>query len=426
MSLVFDGRKVETPGLNTVSFLDDRSVPRTTDTNPRVLPIEGIVCHTVKGSRGPLKPGGKPSDRDLRYAKYQHDSDRKVSWDATTDTDASISVSNDPVRTYCWQAGSPSVNSRTLGTEAVQESDGTQYEDEIDAEVKLIELYCAHLYIPRRTPVDANGQPYAGLLDERVFKGVYGHRNIWGVNDKGARTTMRGYGDPGDWIFKALIAAGFQLVPVDVHGRIEGVLEPPPPPTWMDRSQEITDTSDRPVDRLRFATENVALLRGMGLNDERSIELTAHSATETGWGKRAIGENGGGVKMREDDDRAYRAKHGHGLPWWRAQGHVQAGDAAWVYYRSFEDRAEFWRFFLKRYVPQGASPTERYAATGAAFWGDSPAQWFVELLRAGYRGSVRRAQVEGMILRHEDIETHDSIRAHRKVVDEVRSLLSAR
>ncbi len=425
MSLVLDGRKIETPGLETVSFLDDPKVPRATDHNPRELPIVGGLLHTVSGKRGPIRPGGKPSSRDFTYAVYQAHTERDVSWDATGDTDGSTTISNDPARRYTWHAGAPAVNRQTIGIEQVQDADGAQYEVQIRAEVQLIELYCTHLFLPRRTPVDQDGKPYAGLLDERLFAGIYGHRNLWTLTKKGERTTMKPWGDPGDAIFNALLAAGFEAVPIDAHGRIAATLGPPPPPPWIDRTQEITDTADRPVDRAAFVREHAAILQGLGLNRDRAAELVAHSGTECAFGRRAIGHNLGGVKLKETDDKAYRAKNGHGLPWWRAQGHVQAGDAAWVYYRGFGSSEEFWRFFLKRYVPADATATERYAATGASFWSDDPARWFVELLRAGYRGVVRRAEVEDLIHDHGNADAHASVKAHRKVVDEVRALLPA-
>lgn len=421
MSLVLDGRAIETPGLETVSFLDDRRVPRATDYNDRAEPIAAVLLHTVKGRRGPLLPGGRPSTRDLTYAAYQAHTDRDVSWDYTVDTDGSIAVSNDPVRRFTWHAGVGKVNRQSVGIEAVQYDDGAQYEVQIAAEVALVELLCDRLHLPRRTPVTADGLPFGGLLDEHLFHGVYGHRNLWKLKD-GRRVTMKPFGDPDDHVFRALLRAGFQAIPVDARGRITEPAAPPPPPPWADLALELTDTSDRDITPEAFVRECLAGLLALGFDRARAIEVTAHCATECSWGRRAIGRNRGGVKLKERDNAAAQRELGRGLAWWRAKGHVAAGDDAWVYYRAFDTDDAFWRFWAARYVPQAAPASERYAATGAAFWGADPSRWFVELLRAGYRGPVREREVAELLERGRSPEEHESVRAHRSVVERVRAM----
>ena len=331
-------------------------------------------------------------------------------------------VSNDPVRRYTWQAGASEINSQTFGVESVQDDDGAQYGAGIDAQVKLAELMCERLHLPRRTPVTADGKPFAGLLDARVFNGLYGHRNIWKADAAGRRTTMRGTGDPGDHIFNALLAAGFQGVLIDAHGRPVEPSTPAPPPAWTDLSQEITDVADIAVAPEAFIRAQLAELAALGVTGERAFEATAHTVTECASGRRAIGNNCGGIKLRQDDDAAHRRKHGVGLRWWRYRGHVAAGDAAWVFYRGFLDRSEFWRFWLKRYVPQQPMAGERYAAAGAAFWGSDPSRWMVELILGGYRGAVREREMRELIESGGDGSTHPSVVAHRDRVARVRAL----
>lgn len=424
MTIVLDDRPYATPGFESVSWLDDRMVPRATDFNTRTLPIVAQLLHTVHGDLGPLRPGAKPSARAERYAVYQAGTDREVSWDYTVDTDGTVVVSNDPVRRFTWHAGARDVNAQSLGVEAVQDDDGAQYEAGIEAEVALVEFNCERLHIPRRTPVTADGKPFRGLLDERLFRGVYGHRNLWKLKD-GRRVTMKGLGDPDDHVFLALLRRGFQGVIVDASGRPIEPAAPPPPPAWVDLSQEIIDTSDLPVDPAAFVRDGLRVLTGMGLTRDRAVEVVAHCATECGWGRRAIGGNLGGVKLKREDDAEFRRKHDHGLGWWRAQGHVAAGDAAWVYYRAFADAEEFFRFWSKRYVPRDGAAGERYTATGAAFWGAEPANWFAELLRAGYRGPVREQEIKDLLDRGADVEAHDSVRSHRSVAARVRSIADA-
>ena len=65
----------------------------------------------------------------------------------------------------------------------------------------------------RQVPV-RDGSPFGGLILPRtLFAGVYGHRNVWQLIN-GKKVGPSGPGDPGDWIFKALLAAGFDGVEV--------------------------------------------------------------------------------------------------------------------------------------------------------------------------------------------------------------------
>lgn len=207
MGIVLNGQRIETPGLETISWLDDPKVPRATDTQPRRQRIRAVVLHTVKGIRGNLLPGSKPSTRAEAYAKYQANTSRDVSWDYTIDTDGTIIVSNDPIERFTWQAGA--VNPFTLGIEMVQESNGDIYVDQVATLVRFLDLLTRELAdrghpIQRQVPWK-NGAPVVGVISRirtegTSVYGIYGHRN---------QTPDRGPGDPGDHVFRALIAAGY-------------------------------------------------------------------------------------------------------------------------------------------------------------------------------------------------------------------------
>lgn len=215
MSIIVDGQRIETPGLETVCWLDDPKVPRATDGRSRhAIGARAITLHTVHGKRGPLAPGVKASTRAQAYAVYQAHTSREVSWHFTVDTDGTIVQSADPALWVCWHAGS--VNAWTVGIELVQETDGTLYEGQMAALVALCDLLCARLNIPRRVPVGLDGRPVAGVIARLTgtsgpWPGIFGHRN---------QTTNRGPGDPGDHPFAALLAAGYEGVPVDAHGHL--------------------------------------------------------------------------------------------------------------------------------------------------------------------------------------------------------------
>jgi hypothetical protein len=211
--LLIQNREVAVAGLKVVTFRSDpTNVPRATDGRARAAEetILGIVVHTVKGTKGPLREGKRNSDRVYDYARYQATTTREVSWHFTVGTDATVVQSAD-TNWLCWHAGH--VNSRTIGIELVQDNDGSLYTLQIDAAVALIETLCRELGISRRTPMRA-GKPFAGLLlPDDFFSGVYGHRNVWTLTN-GRKVATRGPGDPGDPIFNALIRAGFLSVEI--------------------------------------------------------------------------------------------------------------------------------------------------------------------------------------------------------------------
>lgn len=204
MTLVIDGQRIDTPGLETISWLDDAKVPRVTDGRRRVpQATRAIVLHTVHGKLGGLSDAPSvPSDRAERYARYQASTTRDVSWHLTVDTDGTVVQSADVASWTCWHA--TAVNGWTVGVEMVQEADGTLYRPQLAAVVALCDLLCARLGIDRRVPARA-GVPIVGVVPRLTghdgpWSGVFGHRN---------QTTNRGPGDPGSHVFLALMAAGY-------------------------------------------------------------------------------------------------------------------------------------------------------------------------------------------------------------------------
>lgn len=204
MTLIIDGQRVDTPGMETISWLDDPKVPRVTDGRRRVpQSARAIVLHTVHGKLGGLSDKASvPSSRAERYARYQASTKREVSWHLTVDTDGTIVQSADVASWTCWHA--TAVNGWTVGIELVQEADGTLYRPQLAAVVALCDLLCARLGIDRRVPARA-GVPIVGVVPRLTghdgpWSGVFGHRH---------QTRNRGPGDPGDYPFLALLAAGY-------------------------------------------------------------------------------------------------------------------------------------------------------------------------------------------------------------------------
>jgi hypothetical protein len=222
MSIVLNGQKIETPGLETISWLDDPKVPRATDVNPRTKWIRAIVMHTVSGKMGGVRPGkAPPSKRAESYAKYQANTTRDVSWDYTIDVDGTIVVSNDPLVNYTWQASA--VNPWTIGIEMVQESNGDLWEGQIATTVRFLDMITRELAdrghpIQRQVPMGPAGKPVRGVIPRianaelaKSVVGIMGHRN---------QTSNRGPGDPGDHIFEALLKAGYKGMNLDAQDDI--------------------------------------------------------------------------------------------------------------------------------------------------------------------------------------------------------------
>lgn len=218
MSVVLNGKKVEVPGLKTVSWVDPEAqsmgVKEVSHKTPRGGRwVRGIVCHTIHGVKGNLLPGlGPNTDIDTKQARYQVNTDREVSWDFTEDFNGDWLIQNDPLKNFTWQA--TSVNGITCGFEMVQHDNGDLYEGQIAKAVLFIDFMTAMLGIQRQIPWDkVHDKPKAGVVRRiagdnhgKDVVGVYGHRN---------QTTNRGPGDPGDWLFIALKNAGYELFDFD-------------------------------------------------------------------------------------------------------------------------------------------------------------------------------------------------------------------
>lgn len=440
--LIIDGRDVPVPGVRVVTWEDDPRVPRATHGAPRdASKTVASIAHTSRGKDAQVTRATGSAKKGLRVARYLGRANgRKVSAHVVVAGDGTIYQIADLATWRCNHAGM--ANGFTFGVEVSQDDDDPSLtRAQVAAFVAL--MHAAHdaLGIPKRVPM-VGGRHVAEDVrawlskksggEQRAFVGCAGHR---------CTSASRGKGDPGDALMEALQVSGFApALPADMTVGAPSVATDevddeadefhdgddapawPAPPAWIDASREIDASTDLPDDLVAFVRAQLAELAALGVTGERAFEAVAHCATECGRGRRAIGHNLGGVKLKERDDAEYRAKHGHGLAWWRDLGHVESGDPDVAYYRAFDDDSEFWRFWLKRYVPRVGAAGERYAETGRAFWSPTPSTWFADLLRAGYRGPGRQREVAALVAAGRDLETHPSIAAHRRVVERVRAM----
>lgn len=211
MSIIIKNRKLEVPGLKTTSWLDPEApalkIKQVTDKSPRKTWIRSIVCHTVHGKLGKLLPGyGPNTDLDLRYARYQTNTERQVSWDFTEDFSGDWIIQNDPLEFFTWQAGA--VNAHTCGLEMVQHDNGDLYEDQIQKAVLFIDFLTAILGIQRQIPWDIEKDKPMLRLVNRISGDGKG-KDVVGVYNHSNQTSNRGPGDCGPWLPAALKAAGY-------------------------------------------------------------------------------------------------------------------------------------------------------------------------------------------------------------------------
>lgn len=443
--LIINGKRVPVPGVNVITWEDDPRVPRVPRAKRSTRPassVTAIVLHTSRGKVGKVVPGSRQSDKALRLARYQARGSHAASWHLTVAHDGTVYQQADLATDETWHA--TQANPWTVGIELAQDESPDLTQAQVSACVATVRAVCEALGIPAWVPARQSGGSWSVLSTpvrawqprkqngaSQSARGVIGHRNL---------TTNRGAGDPGDGIFLALLANGFAGVEPEAmtadattstlasvedatHDEDDGGTAPEtaPLPAWLDPAREVDASRDLPDDLAAFVRAQARELAALGVTGDRAAELLAHCATECGRGRRAIGHNYGGVKAKEREYREAAAK-GAPLGWWRDLGHLDAGDDEVEYYRAFESDADFWRYFVKRFCGGPSLPpsSERYTAAGRAFWGPSPAGWFVELVRAGYRGKVRAREIAVLA----DPSAHPSVVEHRALVERVKGLLA--
>lgn len=435
--LIVGGRRVPVPGVRVVTWEDDPRVPHAAHVAPRAAAaVTASIAHTSRGVDARVtRETGSPA-KGLKVARYLgRRNDRQVSAHLVVAGDGTVYQLADLATERTNHAGA--VNGFTFGVEVAQDDgDPGLTRAQVDAFVGAMAVAHAALNIPRLVPWANGNHVSADVLawfprskggGGRRFAGCVGHRCV---------SASRGRGDPGDALMEALLGGGF--APATPERMTLGAQPPAaaddepdeahdgdapaaaPLPAWLDPAREVDASRDLPDDLAAFVRAQARELAALGVTGDRAAELLAHCATECGRGRRAIGHNMGGVKAKEREFREAAGK-GAPLPWWRDLGHVESGDDEVEYYRAFADDGDFWRYFVKRFVGGPSQPpgSERYAAAGRAFWGPSPAGWFVELVRAGYRGEARRRELAALA----DPERHPSVIVHRALAAKVRGML---
>jgi len=205
--LVLDGARVPLAGIDVVNFYDDPTLALRIGNDGRARrpgeKIAHVGLHSTRGVPGGrdqrpqvLHPGRGPvGDAAEANARYWRRAPSCAGAVLVVDYDGSVVCTADVARVVSYHA--PAINSSAIGVEIVQGSDAGFYEAQMATVVALCELFAARFGLPRTVQ-----WPYRGA--GAAVATAVGHRD---VDDN------RGKGDPGDFPYQALVAAGW--TPVD-------------------------------------------------------------------------------------------------------------------------------------------------------------------------------------------------------------------
>lgn len=219
--LVLDGRKVEVPGVEVTNFLDNPKLKFTDKADYSVRKtswIRSIVLHTRMGiAPQVLLESSKDRKWDFKGVHRASGDTRHASWHISIDSDGSAACHLDVVKHKAYHASH--MNDVSVGIELFQDSKGGITVSTIRSAVRIADVLTRELGIQRQFPAEIGickrfASPFpknkytflAHGKSGKDFCGLLGHRNL---------TRNRGAGDPGDFVWHELAAAGYSRVKVD-------------------------------------------------------------------------------------------------------------------------------------------------------------------------------------------------------------------
>ncbi len=226
MALIINGRPYEVPGVVTKSWFDnpkwrlDANEDRKARNPPKAVTC--IVLHTTDGSSKipqPILPGKGPYvDPATKTFKYWSAEDSHSGAHLWIGQDGTVFCAADLYSEQTPHAGNGSVNSRAIGIEMYTAGKNTLYQYQVDQTVKLLDFLTKFDWpgtgpIQRQLHWPYSGHPASrigpsGAYDKKDFFGIFGHREA---------SSDRGRGDPGDYVFQALIKAGYEPFNTDTN-----------------------------------------------------------------------------------------------------------------------------------------------------------------------------------------------------------------
>ena len=214
MGLIIGGKSFDVPGLKVVSFADDATLRLGDDDcgHRSTSWVRLIVLHTTMGEVGPLLPGVGPSGGARgTVAAQKADSKTHAGEHLIVDADGVVYCLCDLLYASAYHA--ESLNDVSIGIEFKQtkvSGSWALYQAQMEAGVLLVDALTRMLSIQRQfhAPYHGEATPVQRLANRKVgggagtdCVGICGHRD---------NTINRGPGDPGEYIFNALAAAGYE------------------------------------------------------------------------------------------------------------------------------------------------------------------------------------------------------------------------
>ncbi|HET9893208.1 MAG TPA: peptidoglycan recognition family protein [Mycobacterium sp.] len=211
------GRLVPVPGLAVIPAASaggpawarlDRG-----DCTSRHAWVRQVIVHSTGGDWPmPITPGAGPGGECPRYADIWQTDPAHSAAHLVVDSAGTVACLADLATTTAYHAEGS--NPWSVGIEMVQQRDGVVYQATIDACARLVAAICDAIGIPEQMPRG----PYRGAPLARMEVVQNGRRintggpDVVGVLGHRDNTSQRGRGDPGDAIWTALAALGFEGV----------------------------------------------------------------------------------------------------------------------------------------------------------------------------------------------------------------------
>lgn len=190
------------------------------DCTARSTWVRQVIVHTTAGAwPQPILPGAGPGGEGARYADIWQSDPAHSAAHLVVDSAGTVACLADLVTTTAYHAEGS--NPWSIGIEMFQGIGGLLHQATIDATAVLVAAICDAVGIPEQMPRG----PYRGApIDRMEVTGPTvptGRRQLGGPSCVGVlghrdNTSARGRGDPGDAIWTALAALGFE--DLDYHG----------------------------------------------------------------------------------------------------------------------------------------------------------------------------------------------------------------
>ena len=213
--LVIGGRRVVVDGVQVINDLDDPTLALTSRSCTRRragAAVEFVVLHTTKGYPDHEQPAPQRVREEAATASQCHARQTVAAWQRPDgrvggagliiDADGTVLCLCDLLDTAAYHC--VGLNQRSVGIEVTQQGDSSLYRRQLDVVVAVCGVLAVEFDLLKTVAM-----PWTGCRAKYVDGGYVG--GLEGISFIGHRdaSTNRGFGDPGDFIMKALVDAGW-------------------------------------------------------------------------------------------------------------------------------------------------------------------------------------------------------------------------